>query len=162
MEFFRNLTITRKLAIAFTLTTVATLAMGGFAVLRLKQASVQLDAVSTRYMPAVQYLDLIRADLAEIRIAELSQLSHLQEPEFVAEYNQRIAEQRQKLAEHSRKYEALPASDAQKTLYAKMQQTAQTYFDAHALMSKAIASGEFDAAQAISNDQSRIARRDLF
>ncbi|KRG62907.1 chemotaxis protein [Stenotrophomonas humi] len=162
MEFFRNLTITRKLAIAFTLTTVATLAMGGFAVMRLKQASVQLDAVSTRYMPAVQYLDLIRADLAEIRIAELSQLSHLQEPEFVAEYNQRIAEQRQKLAEHSRKYEALPASDAQKALYAKMQQTAQAYFDAHTLMSKAIASGEFDAAQAISNDQSRIARRDLF
>ncbi|MNN71796.1 Four helix bundle sensory module for signal transduction [compost metagenome] len=69
MEFFRNLTIARKLAIAFTLTTVATLAMGGFAVMRLKQATVQLDAVSTRYMPAVQYLDLIRADLAEIRIA---------------------------------------------------------------------------------------------
>ena len=39
MEFFRNLTIARKLAIAFTLTTVATLAMGGFAVLRLQQAS---------------------------------------------------------------------------------------------------------------------------
>ncbi|WP_269791787.1 methyl-accepting chemotaxis protein [Stenotrophomonas sp. Iso1] len=162
MEFLRNLTITRKLAIAFTLTTVATLAMAGFAVMRLKQTSVQLDAVSTRYMPAVQYLDRIRADLAEIRIAELSQLSHLHEPEFVAEYNQRIAEQRQKLAEHSQQYEALPASDEQKALHAKMQQTTQAYFDAHALMAKAIANGEFDAAQAISNDQSRIARRDLF
>ena len=162
MEFFRNLTIIRKLAIAFTLTTVATLAMGGFAVMRLKQASVQLDAVSTRYMPAVQYLDLIRADLAEIRIAELSQLSHLHEPEFVAEYNQRIAEQRQKLTEHIKQYEALSASDEQKALYARMQQTTHAYLDAHALISTAIANGEFDAAQAISNDQSRIARRDLF
>ncbi|MGH8052392.1 MAG: methyl-accepting chemotaxis protein [Stenotrophomonas sp.] len=162
MEFFRNLTITRKLAVAFTLTTIATLAMGGFAVVRLKQASVQLDAVSTRYMPAVQYLDRIRADLAEIRIAELSQLSHLQEPEFVAEYNQRIADQRQKLVEHSRQYEALPASEEQKALYAKMQQTSKVYLDAHDVMSKAIANGEFDVAQAVSNDQSRIARRDLF
>jgi len=162
MEFLRNLTISRKLAIAFTLTTLATLVMGGFAVVRLKQASAQMDTVSTRYMPAVQYLDRIRSDLAEIRIAELSQLSHLQEPAFVAEYEQRITDQRQKLAEHSKQYEALPASDEQKALAAKMQQTTQVYLDAHELMAKAIANGEFDAAQAISNDQSRIARRNLF
>ncbi|MCD9087185.1 methyl-accepting chemotaxis protein [Stenotrophomonas sp. SY1] len=162
MEFFRNLTIARKLAIAFTLTTVATLAMGGFAVVRLKQASTQLGEVSSRYMPAVQYLDRIRADLAEIRIAELSQLSHLDDPAFVAEYDQRIANQLQKLAEHSKQYEALPASDEQKQLYAEMQKTTKAYLDAHALMARAIAAGESANAQAISNEQSRVARRDLF
>ena len=162
MEFFRNLTIARKLTIAFALITIATLAMGGFAVMRLQQASGQLAEVSSRYMPAVQYLDRIRADLAEIRIAELSQLSHLDDPAFVAEYNQRITEQLQKLSEHSRQYEALPASAAQKQLYADMQKTSKAYLDAHALMAQAIASGQFDLAQTISNDQSRIARRDLF
>jgi len=104
MEFFRNLSIARKLAIAFTLTTLTTLALGGFAVVRLKQATAQLDEVTSRYMPAVQYLERIRSDLAEIRIAELSQLSHLDEPQFVAEYNQRISDQRQKLAEHRKQY----------------------------------------------------------
>ncbi len=162
MEFFRNLTIARKLAIAFTLTTVATVGMGAFAVVRLKQASTQLNEVSQRYMPAVQYLERIRADLAEIRIAELSQLSHLHEPAFVAEYNQRIVDQRRKLADHRALYEALPASDEQKRLYDGMLKTMDRYFLAHEQMEKAVTDGEFDLAQQVSNDQSRISRRDLF
>ena len=140
MEFFRNLSIARKLAIAFTLTTATTLAMGGFAVVRLNHATAQLDEVTTRYMPAVQHLERIRADLAEIRIAELSQLAHLDEPQFLAEYNQRISDQRQKLAEHRKLYEALPASTEQQRLYAKMQTTLDAYFSAHTLMEKALQS----------------------
>ena len=159
MEFFRNLSIARKLAVAFTLTT---LAMGGFAVVRLNQATAQLQQVSARDMPAVQYLERMRADLAEIRIAELSQLSHLHEPAFVAEYNQRIADQRQKLAEHRKQYEALPADTTQQGLYAEMGKTLDAYFSAHSLMEKAINEGQFELAQSISNDQSRISRRDLF
>lgn len=120
MEFFRNLSIARKLAVAFTLTTLTTLAMGGFAVQRLHQATNQLGEVSARYMPAVQYLERMRADLAEIRIAELSQLAHLHEPGFVAEYNQRIIDQRQKLVEHRKQYEALPADATQQSLYAEL------------------------------------------
>ncbi len=162
MEFFRNLSIARKLAIAFTLTTATTLAMGGFAVVRLNQATAQLDEVTTRYMPAVQHLERIRADLAEIRIAELSQLAHLDEPQFLAEYNQRISDQRQKLAEHRKLYEALPASTEQQRLYAQMQTTLDAYFSAHTLMEKAISEGQNELAQTISNDQSRISRRDLF
>jgi len=162
MEFFRNLSIARKLAIAFTLTTVTTLAVGGFAVVRLKQATAQLDEVSARYMPAVQYMDRIRADLAEVRIAELSQLSHLDEPQFVAEYNQRILDQRNKLAEHRKQYEALAASSEQQRLYAELQKNLDAYFNAHALMENAIAGGQNALAQTISNDQSRVSRRDLF
>lgn len=162
MEFFRNLSIARKLALAFTLTTLTTLAMGGFAVLRLNQASTQLAQVTSRFMPAVQYLERMRADLAEIRIAELSQLSHLHEPAFVAEYNQRILEQRQKLAEHRKQYEALPADATQQGLYADMGKTLEAYFNAHTQMENAISAGEFELAQNISNDQSRISRRDLF
>ncbi len=162
MEFFRNLSIARKLAIAFTLTTLTTLALGGFAVVRLKQATSQLDEVTSRYMPAVQYLERIRSDLAEIRIAELSQLSHLDEPQFVAEYNQRISDQRQKLAEHRKQYEALTASTEQQRLYAQMQTTMESYFSAHALMEKAIGDGQHELAQTISNDQSRVSRRELF
>jgi len=162
MEFFRNLTIARKLAIAFTLTTVATVGMGAFAVVRLKQATTQLNEMSQRYMPAVQHLESIRADLAEIRIAELSQLSHLHEPAFVAEYNQRIADQRAKLAEHQKRYEALPASDEQKRLYGQMLKTLEQYLSAHAQMEKAVADGQFELAQQISNEHSRVSRRDLF
>ncbi|MEA5666823.1 methyl-accepting chemotaxis protein [Stenotrophomonas sp. MH1] len=162
MEFFRNLTIARKLAIAFTLTTVATVGMGAFAVVRLKQATTQLNEMSQRYMPAVQLLESIRADLAEIRIAELSQLSHLHEPAFVAEYNQRIADQRAKLAEHQKRYEALPASDEQKRLYGQMLKTLEQYLSAHAQMEKAVADGQFELAQQISNEHSRVSRRDLF
>ncbi len=162
MEFFRNLSIARKLALAFTLTTLTTLAMGGFAVVRLNQATQQLSQVTTRFMPAVQYLEKMRADLAEIRIAELSQLAHLDDPSFVAEYNQRMPDQRQKLAEHRKQYEALPADATQQGLYADMGKTLEAYFGAHAQMEKAIVAGEFEQAQRISNDQSRVSRRNLF
>ena len=162
MEFFRNLSIARKLAVAFTLTTLTTLAMGGFAVQRLHQATNQLGEVSARYMPAVQYLERMRADLAEIRIAELSQLAHLNEPGFVAEYNQRIIEQQQKLIEHRKQYEALPADAKQQGLYAELGKTLDAYLGAHALMEKAIKEGQFELAHSISNEQSRISRRDLF
>ncbi len=162
MEFFGNLTIARKLAIAFTLTTAATLAVGGFSALRLQQARVQQDEVSTRHMPAVRQLDHVRASLAEIRIAELSQLSHLDDPEFVAEYEQRIATQQQLLASHLEQYEALPASPEQQQLTAALRTTLQRYLAAHDQLAAAIAAGESAAAQDISNQASRDTRRELF
>jgi methyl-accepting chemotaxis protein len=162
MEFFRNLTIARKLAIAFTVTTLATLALGGFAIQRLGQTGAQLDEVRARYMPAVQYLERMRSDLAEIRIAELSQLARADEPEFVAEYSQRILDQKDKLAEHQKQYESLPASDEQKRLYAGMKATMASYLNANLAMEKAIHAGEIESAHTISNEQSRISRRELF
>ena len=162
MEFLKNLTIARKLAIAFTLTTATTLALGGFAVVRLKQAGTQLTEVSTHSMPAVQHLDRIRADLAEIRIAELSQLSRLDSPESIAEYNQRIADQLQKLATHRQQFEALPSTPEQTQLYAAVKSDLDSYLASHEAMEKAISDGHHDLAQTISNDQSRISRRNLF
>ena len=44
MTWFRNLGIARKLAVAFTLTTAMTLALGAFALVRLAEAHAQLLA----------------------------------------------------------------------------------------------------------------------
>jgi methyl-accepting chemotaxis protein len=162
MEFFRNLTIARKLAIAFTFTSLATLGMGGFAIFQITAGNSQLQAVSSRYMPAVQHLDKIRTQLAEYRIAELTKLTRMDEPQILAEYSRSIEKNLAQISEQQRLYEVLPATDEQKRLYAALQGAMQPYFDAHDRMEAAITAGDAALAHTISNEESRPRRRELF
>lgn len=162
MEFFRNLTIAKKLAIAFAITTLATLIMGGFSIFRLYQANAQLMAVGERYMPAVQHLDGIRTQLAEYRINELSKLARLDNPQLSAEYDRNIEKSAEHIKEQQTLYEALPATDEQTRLYGQMKTTMDAYFSAHAQMEQAIASDNPELAREISNEQSGPRRRELF
>lgn len=162
MEFFRNLTIARKLAIAFVITTLATLFMGGFSILRLHQANAQLLAASERYIPAVQHLDAIRTQLAEYRIGELSKLVRIDDPAVAAEYDRNIAKNLEHIKEQQALYEALPATKVQANLYQQMKTTMGTYFSAHSQMERAMSSGDLSATHAIFNEQSRPLRRELF
>jgi methyl-accepting chemotaxis protein len=162
MEFLRNLTIARKLAIAFTLTSLTTVAMGGFAMWRLDAANNQLQAVSTRDMPSVQHMGEIRSQLGEYRTFEMAQLSRLDEPEAVADYDRRMADIERSVAELKTRYEALPSNSEEKALYAKAASALDEYFGAHRLIEQALASGDPVAAQAVSDEQSRPKRRVLF
>ncbi|MGV8958986.1 MAG: methyl-accepting chemotaxis protein [Stenotrophomonas sp.] len=162
MEFLRNLTIARKLAIAFTLISLMTVAMGGFAMLRLSAANDQLQAVSTRDMPAVQHMGEIRSQLGEYRTFEMAQLTRLDEPEAVADYDKRMAEIERVVAEQKARYEALPTNSEEKALYAKVTAGLDAYFAAHRLIEQALAAGDPTTAQNISDEQSRPKRRALF
>jgi methyl-accepting chemotaxis protein len=162
MEFFRNLTIARKLAIAFTLTTLTTIALGGFALLRLDAANNQLQAVSNRDMPSVQYMGEIRSQLGEYRTFEIAQLTRLNEPEAVADYDRRMAEIEDAVAKLKTRYEALHSDSQEKALYAKVASALEDYFAAHRLIEQALASGDPVSAQAVSDEQSRPKRRVLF
>ena len=74
MNWFLNLPIARKLALACTVTTAMTVALGLFALTRLGTANDQIRQTNSKWMPAVVHLGEMLSLLNEYRTYELAQL----------------------------------------------------------------------------------------
>lgn len=74
MKWFHDLPIARKLAVGFTLTTLMTVVLGAFALVRLSEANAKLTSMATNDIPSVQYLGEVRSQLGEFRTYELAQI----------------------------------------------------------------------------------------
>ena len=70
-----DLPISRKLAVGFALTTVMTIGLGVFALLRLNGVNAELAEMASNDIPSVQHLGEVRAQLGEFRTFELAQLT---------------------------------------------------------------------------------------
>ncbi len=162
MQWFQNLAIGRKLAVAFTLTSLMTIALGVFALLQLRALNTQLQNVSGHDVPAMQYTGEIRAQLGEFRTFEMAQLTRLDEPDAILDYDKRMADSKAIVQAQQALYEALPLTADERTLYADVTEKLAAYFGAHDEIAAALAAGDPVAAQAVSDDKSRPMRRDLF
>ncbi|WP_337245840.1 methyl-accepting chemotaxis protein [Luteimonas sp. gir] len=162
MRWLNNLSIARKLAVAFTLIVLLAAGLGGFALNRLGSINAELQKVSLDDMPAVQHLGEIRSQLGEYRMYELAQLSRLDEPDAVRDYDQRLAEIEKIIAEQRALYEALPLVDDERGLYDAMTARLAAYFAARREIEQALAVGDGETAQTVSDAKSRPLRRDLF
>ena len=163
MKWFRDLSIGRKLAVAFTLTTLATLALGIFSLSRMHSANQQLQKIARQDVPNVQYLGEIRAQLGEYRTFEMAQISRLAEgADVVADYDKRMADSRAIIEEQDRLYAAIAMTAREKAVYDVMKERLASYFSAHDEIGEAIALGDGVAAQAVSDEKSRPRRRELF
>ncbi|ASR44377.1 chemotaxis protein [Xanthomonas citri pv. mangiferaeindicae] len=162
MRWLNNLSIARKLAVAFTLIVLLAAGLGAFALNRLGSINAELQKVSLDDMPAVQHLGEIRSQLGEYRMYELAQLSRLDEPDAVRDYDQRLAEIEKIIAEQRALYEALPVVDDERGLYDAMTARLAAYFAARREIEQALAVGDGETAQTVSDAKSRPLRRDLF
>ena len=162
MSWLNNLSIARKLAVAFTLIVLLAAGLGAFALNRLGGINAELQKVSLDDMPAVQYLGEIRSQLGEYRMYELAQLSRLDEPDAVRDYDQRLAEIEKIIAEQRTLYEGLPLVDDERGLYDAMTARLAAYFAARREIEQALAVGDGETAQTVSDAKSRPLRRDLF
>jgi len=162
MKWFHDLPIARKLAVGFTLTTLMTLLLGAFALLRLSQANDQLGAMASNDIPSVQHLGEARSQLGEFRTYELAQLTMLDQPDKVADYNKRMDTTAKAVRDELAAYAALPAQDKERELYRAASAQVDRYFAANKAMRDAVAAGDGVMAQQISDEQSRPARRELF
>ncbi|AWH21393.1 methyl-accepting chemotaxis protein [Stenotrophomonas sp. ZAC14D2_NAIMI4_6] len=162
MKWFHDLPIARKLAVGFTLTTLMTVILGVFALVRLSEANAQLRAMATNDIPSVQYLGEVRSQLGEFRTYELAQLSMLDKPEKVAEYNTRMADTAKIVREQLAAYAALPSGDKERALYQPVQADVDAYFAANTKLRDAATAGDAALAQQVSDEQSRPLRRKAF
>ncbi|WP_313400117.1 methyl-accepting chemotaxis protein [Stenotrophomonas sp.] len=164
MNWFRNLSITRKLVFAFCITGLFTLLLGVFALWRMSLASSQIEAVDHNWMPAVQALGEMRAQLGEYRTYEQAQLSYQGDAAQLADYDKRLRDTHALITAAEKAYDDIEvASSAEElAMYEKVKQYRAAYFSAHERIAAAIASDDFDTARTISSDESRKARRALF
>ena len=164
MNWFRNLPIARKLALAFSTIVVLTLALGALSLWRLSVANTQMVDVNTNWMPAVQHLGEMRAQLGEYRTYEQSQLTKQGQPEELADYDKKLTETRKLIDAEEAGYNDIPieSSAEEKAIYDKVVAARKAYFEAHDRIAAAVAADDFATAQAISSDESRKLRRELF
>ncbi|WP_422352784.1 methyl-accepting chemotaxis protein [Stenotrophomonas sp. AR026] len=162
MKWFQDLPIARKLAVGFTLTTLMTVVLGAFALVRLSEANAQLSAMASNDIPSVQYLGEVRSQLGEFRTYELAQLSMLDQPEKVTDYNKRMDDTAAVVREQLAAYAKLPAGARERELYRAVQADVDGYFAANAKLREAATAGDGVVARQISDDQSRPLRRKAF
>ncbi|MBN5051850.1 MCP four helix bundle domain-containing protein [Stenotrophomonas maltophilia] len=162
MKWFHDLPIARKLAVGFTLTTLMTVVLGAFALVRLSEANAKLTSMATNDIPSVQYLGEVRSQLGEFRTYELAQISMLDQPEKVADYNKRMNDTAAVVREQLAAYAKLPAGDKERALYQSVQADVDGYFAANTKLREAATAGDGETARQISDEQSRPLRRKAF
>ena len=164
MKWFQNLSITRKLLLAFCTTGLLTLLLGLFSVWRMDAAQQQIRQVNENWMPAVQHLGEMRAQLGEFRTFEQAQLSYQGDPAQLADYDKRMADTRALIEAEEKAYDDIETeyTAEEKAMYEKLKVLRAGYFQAHERIAEAIAADDFVTAAAISSSDSRKLRRELF
>ena len=164
MKWFQNLSITRKLVLAFCSTGLLTLLLALFAVWRMDVADSQIEQVNNNWMPAVQQLGEMRAQLGEFRTFEQAQLNYQGDAAQLADYDKRMADTRKLIEAAEKAYDDIEAgySTDELALYNKMKELRAGYFEAHERIAAAIAADDFVTASSISSGDSRKLRRALF
>jgi len=162
MKWFHNLPIARKLAVGFTLTTLMTVILGVFALVRLNGANAELAAMASNDIPSVRHLGEVRSQLGEFRTYEMAQVSMFDQPEKVADYNTRMDATAKVVRDELTAYAALPAGERERALFAKVATDVEAYFAANAELRAATAAADGALAREISDEKSRPARRKLF
>ncbi len=163
MKWFLDLPIARKLALAFTVTTLMTIALGVLSLARLSALNDELEVIRDNWMPSVEHLGEMRALLGEFRRLELTQISR-DTPEEADSYLEQLASARKALEAAEAAYDAIPSesSAAEAAIYKRLVASRTDYFDAHERIASVLAMRDHIAAEAISDNDSAPARQAFF
>ncbi|MBB2802900.1 methyl-accepting chemotaxis protein [Xanthomonas arboricola] len=162
MNWFRNLAVARKLAVAFSITVLITLSLGVFALTRMQSSAHLLREIGYTWAPAVQQLSEMRALLGEFRTYELAQLAHADDPKAVQNYFERMDKARSEVEIAQTAYARTTQPGKEAELYEAVKQKLTDYYKANAALGAAVRAGDLVTANTVSDEQSRPARRDLF
>ncbi|MCW4455173.1 methyl-accepting chemotaxis protein [Flavobacterium sp. MXW15] len=164
MKWFQNLSISRKLLLAFAITSLLTLLLGFFSLWRMALSDTQMDQVNENWMPAVQHLGEMRVQLGEFRAYEQAQLNFQGNAEELADYDKRLASTRALVEASEKAYDDIESdyTPEEQALYDKVKDLRTAYFEAHDRIAGSIAVDDFETARTISSTDSRQLRRELF
>ncbi|WP_311240473.1 MULTISPECIES: methyl-accepting chemotaxis protein [unclassified Xanthomonas] len=162
MNWFRNLAVARKLALAFSFTALITVSLGAFALVRMQSSAQLLRDIGNVWAPAVQQLSEMRALLGEFRTYELAQLAHADDPKAVQNYFERMDKARADIDVAQSAYAKTTTPGKEAELYDAVKLKLADYYKANAALSAAIRADDLATANTVSDEQSRPARRELF
>jgi len=161
MNWFYNLPIAQKLVLAFTVTTLMSVALGLFALSRLDVSNSELESTGSKWMPAVVQLGEMRTSLNEFRLFEMGLIGLEDSPEEIPEYLRDMTAALAHFDQAEAAYAAIPMEAEEQAMYARFGQARQGYMQAHERMLAAVDAGDFALAKQVSDNESRQARRNL-
>ncbi|MBB5737972.1 MULTISPECIES: Tar ligand binding domain-containing protein [Xanthomonas] len=162
MELTTSFRAYRATALA-GLTVVALLAVVSWLVLGpLGRTSDRLDYLEHRRIAPSLALHELRASLAEFRALELGQIVHVGDAAEVADYDQRLADTRQRLDRAWSHYAATAPEGDEARLRSSLKSRLDSYLDLHARIAEAAHAGDKAQAKALSTRQALQQRRELF
>ncbi|KRG39427.1 chemotaxis protein [Stenotrophomonas pictorum JCM 9942] len=164
MKWFLDLPIARKLAVAFTVTTLMTIALGVLSLMRLSALNTQLEAIRDNWMPAVEHLGEMRASLGEFRTFELARIARRNDPQEADRFIAQLASARSVIENAEKAYDAIPSESStnERAIYDRVIAARVAYFAAHERLAAALDERDHDAAELISTTESNPARYALF
>ncbi|HEY1142186.1 MAG TPA: methyl-accepting chemotaxis protein [Lysobacter sp.] len=162
MSAFKNLSIARKLAVAFAVVIGLAAMLGGYSIVQLHERNVQVTDINRNWVPSVRHLLGMRAELGEYRTYEISQLQYQGNAEQLESYLKRMDDSKRKMDVALDAYRKLISTDAERKRFDVVLGHLKTYFAAHDKMMAAVSANDFVEASRVSADESRPARRELF
>ncbi|MDR0181855.1 methyl-accepting chemotaxis protein [Lysobacter arvi] len=162
MSGFKNLSIAKKLAVAFSVVIALAALLGGYSMYQLRERNAQIAEINTNWVPSVRYLLGVRGQLGEYRTFEISQFQFKDDPAELADYAKRMDKLKGEMNAALASYEKLIVSDEERTRYKALNAGMEGYFGAHEKLMAAVSAGDFVEAGRISNEESRPMRRKLF
>jgi len=162
MSGFKNLSIAKKLAVAFTVVIALAVMLGGYSITQLHARNVQITDINRNWVPSVRHLLGLRAELGEYRTYEISQLQYQNDAAQLESYATRMKESKAKMDAALDAYRGLVSSDAERKRFDVVLEDLNAYTASHDKMMVAVAANDFVEASRISADESRPARRKLF
>lgn len=156
MEWFKDLSIAKKLALAFSITTFLALLLGGFAAWRLAQVNARMSDVTDNWMPSLRSLNEMRAYMGEFRIDQMALVNTAQTPEKRQAIEALLTRSQEQIKAAKKVFDAIPDSSAEEEkMYVDVEKAEAAFFAAHARLAKAVAAEDFVEAQRISMEESR-------
>jgi len=162
MSGFKNLSIAKKLAVAFTVVITLAAMLGAYSIAQLRARNVQVTDINRNWVPSVRHLLGMRAELGEYRTFEISQLQYQGDAAQLESYLKRMEESKGKMEVALDAYKKLVSNDAERKRFDVVLGDLNKYLAAHDKMMVAVTANDFDEARRVSADESRPARRKLF
>jgi len=159
-KWFLNLSIAKKLALAFATTSLLTLALASFGAFRTYILSQTLGKVATTWMPSVEHLEEMRVQIGLYRVAELALAYSDSDAKRADDQVKRIAKIRTEYGKEEAAYLPFCNTGEEKDIYKKVKSAGDRYFAASAQILTAVDAKDFSKAQDAVVESTNL-RRDL-
>ena len=144
---FDNLTIGKRLAIAFSALAVLILVTGAFAVQRMGHTQATVRSVTLDSVPSIRDLGRLATMLAEYRVSERGLVASADDPAKQQEYAGELAQGSRDFNALAKSYEAKLADARDRALYEQVLARADRYFDNSRQVIEGVKSGDTTAAK---------------
>jgi methyl-accepting chemotaxis protein len=146
MQFFANLKLARKLAVAFATLVAFMAVIGVVAIQQLGHVNANTNELATDWLPSIKLADEIRIEGNRLRRAEMRTLLAT-DAKGVASGEAEIANSHKALADMFASYEPLISSPEERTAYKEVKAAAETYYANEGRLVALIRGGDKSAAQ---------------